>query len=92
MLNEIEAVDEIIAQETAGAEVEALKAEIAAFRSAFRYRCDALTDIAKLLAEAGGYDRRTKNEVLLRVIGMLLMHANCNKLFTRNIGPDDIPF
>lgn len=59
-------------------------------RKELAYRCQVMRDIARLLAECGGYDHKTKNEVLLRAIGMLLTYDNPVTEFTRNMG--EIPF
>lgn len=61
-------------------------------RKELAYRCQIMRDIARLLAECGGCDHRTKNEVILRVVAMLLTYDNPVTEFTRNMDNGDIPF
>lgn len=57
-----------------------------------RYRAHVMRDMAKMLAESGGLPHREKNEVILRVIGMLLVYADPAVIFTRRMEDGDIPF
>lgn len=92
MISEIDAVNEIIEQEQNADVIQTQKDLINLLKRELRYRGECMVDMAKLLAEAGSYDHKGKNEILLRVIGMLLMYANHTTLFTRNMHQDDIPF
>jgi len=80
-----EAVDSIISYE------DALKKENDALLKELRYRAVCMRDMAKILADCGSDDHRTKNEVLLRVIGMLLLYSDTTTRFTKNLH-DEIPF
>jgi len=57
-----------------------------------RYRASIMVDVAAMLAGAGSYDHKTKNEVILRAIGILLQYRNPDTVFTKNMDTGDIPF
>jgi len=57
-----------------------------------KYRCDAIVDIANMLAECGSYDHKGKNECILRAIAGLLGYRNPGTLFSRNLDTDGIPW
>jgi len=45
-----------------------------------------------VLAEAGEYDHKAKNEAILRAIAILLQYSNPVTEFTRNMDDSNIPF
>jgi hypothetical protein len=57
-----------------------------------RYRAGVMVEVAAMLAGCGGYDHKTKNEVILRAIETLLQYRNPDTMFTRNMNAGDIPF
>jgi len=56
------------------------------------YRASIMVDVAAMLAGAGSYDHKTKNEVILRAIETLLQYRNPDTIFTKNMDMNDIPF